>query len=149
MAYQLENLLKARFPLIYITTFEEDRVTKYIKQIAGNEKKVKFPREVFTWTQTDGLYNTNTEKQVNDTAASLKMLEYVRKYDKDAVFILYDFYTNFGPHNRVPDYNVIRKIRDIIPDLKLGSARKTVFFVSPELLIPESLQKEITIFETE
>ena len=147
MAYQLENLLKARFPLIYITTFEEDRVTKYIKQIAGNEKKVKFPREVFTWTQTDGLYNTNTEKQVNDTAAPLKMLEYVRKYDKDAVFILYDFYTNFGPHNRVPDYNVIRKIRDIIPDLKLGSARKTVFFVSPELLIPESLQKEITIFD--
>lgn len=75
------------------------------------------------------------------------MLEYIRKYEKDAVFILYDFHVNFGLKNRTPDYNVIRKIRDIIPDLKLGTVRKTVFFVSPELVIPESLQKEVTIFD--
>ncbi len=75
------------------------------------------------------------------------MLEYIRKHDKDSVFILYDFHVNFGVKNRTPDYNVIRKIRDIIPDLKLGAVRKTIFFVSPELIIPESLQKEITIFD--
>ena len=75
------------------------------------------------------------------------MLDFVAKYDKDAVFILYDFHINFGVKHRPPDYNSIRKIRDIIPDLKLGVARKTVFFVSPELIIPESLQKEITIFD--
>jgi hypothetical protein len=75
------------------------------------------------------------------------MLEYIRKYDKDAVFIIYDFHVNFGIKNRTPDYNAIRKIRDIIPDLKFGTVRKTVFFVAPELLIPESLQKEITIFD--
>ena len=40
------------------------------------------------------------------------------------VFIIYDFHVNFGPKNRTPDYNVIRKIRDIIPDLKLGTVRK-------------------------
>lgn len=32
MAYKLSSLLKARFPLIYISTFEEDRVLKYIKK---------------------------------------------------------------------------------------------------------------------
>ena len=31
--------------------------------------------------------------------------------------------------------------------MKLGAVRKTIFFVSPELIIPESLQKEITIFD--
>lgn len=147
MAYKLSELLRARFPMIYITTFEEDRVTKYIKSIATDAKQVKFPREVFTWTQTNGLYNDTNEKAVADTTCPCKMLEYIRKYDKDAVFIIYDFHVNFGVKNRAPDYNAIRKIRDIIPDLKFGSARKTIFFVAPELLIPESLQKEITIFD--
>lgn len=147
MAYKLSNLLRARFPMIYITTFEEDRVTKYIKSIATDVKQVKYSREVFTWTQTNGLYNDTLEKSVSDTTCPCKMLEYVRKYDKDAVFIIYDFHVNFGLKNRTPDYNVIRKIRDIIPDLKLGSVRKTIFFVAPELVIPESLQKEITIFD--
>ena len=147
MSYKLSSLLKARFPLIYITTFEEDRVTKYIKNIASDETQVKYPREIFTWTQTSGIYNQNTGKGVNDTSSPEKALEFIRKYEKDSVFILYDFHVNFGVKNRTPDFNVIRKIRDIIPDLKLGLVRKTIFFVSPELLIPESLQKEITIFD--
>ena len=129
MAYKLSNLIRARFPMIYITTYEEERVTKYIKSIATDAKQVKYPREVFTWTQTNGLYNNSTDKGVADTTCPCKMLEYIRKYDKDAVFILYDFHVNFGIKNRVPDYNTIRKIRDIIPDLKLGTVRKTVFFV--------------------
>ena len=147
MAYKLSNLLRARFPMIYVTTFEEDRITKYIKSVATDVKQVKYPREVFTWTQTKGLYNDTENKSIADTACPCKMLEYIRKYDKDAVFIIYDFHVNFGVKNRTPDYNAIRKIRDIIPDLKLGTARKTIFFVAPELLIPESLQKEITIFD--
>jgi len=146
-AYNLANLIRARFPMIYITTFEEDRVTKYIQSIVSNEKLVKFPREVFTWAQTTGLKNETTGKVVTDTTCPCKALEYIRKYEKDSVFILYDFHVNFGPKGRQPDYNVIRKVRDIIPDLKLGTVRKTVFFVSPELLIPEALQKEITIFD--
>ena len=145
--YKLANLIRARFPMIYITTFEEDRVTKYIKSVVTDEKQVKYPREVFTWTQTNGLFNDNTQKGVADTTCPCKALEFIRKYDKDSVFILYDFHVNFGPKGRQPDYNTIRKVRDIIPDLKLGTVRKTVFFVSTELLIPESLQKEITIFD--
>lgn len=145
--YKLANLIRARFPMIYITTFEEDRVTKYIKQIARDEKQVKYPREIFTWTQTRGLFNEQTQKSIADTDSPCKAMEYIRKYEKDSVFIMYDFHTNFGPKGRQADYNVIRKIRDIVPDLKLGMVRKTVIFVSPELLIPESLQKEITIFD--
>ena len=145
--YKLSNLIRARFPLIYVTTFEEDRVTKYIKSVVTSEKLVKFPREVFSWTQTSGLYNDTTQKNIPDTDSPCKMLEFIRKYDKDSVFIIYDFHVNFGVKNRTPEYNIIRKIRDIIPDLKLGSVRKTIFFIAPELVIPESLQKEITIYD--
>ena len=62
MAYKLSELLRARFPMIYITTFVEDRVTKYIKSIANDAKQVKFPREVFTWTQTNGYIMIQMKK---------------------------------------------------------------------------------------
>ena len=143
-AYKLSNLIRARFPLIYVPTFEEDRITKYIKSVVTDVKQVKFEREVFTWTQTAGLHNDTQNKSVADTTCPCKMLEYIRRYDKDAVFIIYDFHVNFGPKNRTPNYEEIKKIRDIVPDLKLGSVRKTIFFVAPELIIPEALQKEIT-----
>lgn len=60
--YKLSNLIRARFPMIYITTFEEDRVTKYIKSVVTDVKQVKYEREVFTWTQTAGLYNDTLKK---------------------------------------------------------------------------------------
>ena len=71
-AYKLPNLIRARFPMIYIPTFEEDRVTKYIKSIVTDEKQVKYPREVFTWTQTAGLYNDTLKKAVSDTTCPCK-----------------------------------------------------------------------------
>ena len=41
-AYKLSNLIRARFPVIYITTFEEDRVTKYIKSVVTDVKGFKY-----------------------------------------------------------------------------------------------------------
>ena len=43
--YKLANLIRARFPMIYITTFEEDRVTKYITSIVTDENKSHYCRD--------------------------------------------------------------------------------------------------------
>lgn len=37
----ITNLLKARFPFIYISTWEEGRVTELIQEIASDEEKSK------------------------------------------------------------------------------------------------------------
>ena len=42
---KLSNLLKARFPYIYISTYEEERATKFIKSVVSNQAKVKVQRE--------------------------------------------------------------------------------------------------------
>jgi len=55
MTYKLADLIRARFPMIYITTFEEERVTSLLNSIVTNEKLVKYPREVYVWTQKKGL----------------------------------------------------------------------------------------------
>ncbi len=142
---KLSNLIRARFPYIYITTYEEERVTNLLKKIVKEPKLVKVPREVYIWTQTNGLINDETEKPVPGTITPSKALEFVEKCDKDAVFLFYDMHVNFGIHNRGCDYELVRRLRDLVSVLKTSQARKNVFFISPDLVIPDTLQKDITI----
>ena len=144
---KLSNLIRARFPYIYITTFEEDRVSDAIRQLASDTKQVKLKREIYTWTQTKGLYSEADKKSIAGTSCPGSALKFVEKYDKNAIFIFYDFHTNFGIKNRQPDYDLIRKLRDMVPVLKTSAARKNIFFIAPELVIPDTLQKDITIFD--
>lgn len=143
---KLSNLIRARFPYIYITTYEEERATNLIKKVVQEPKLIKFPREVYIWTQTNGFVNDETEKQVAGTTNPAKALDFVQRHDKDSVFIFYDLHVNFGMKNRAPDYDLVRKLRDLVTVLKTSQVRKNLFFIAPDLVIPDTLQKDITIF---
>lgn len=142
---KLSHLLRARFPYIYIATYEEDRATKFIKSIATDEVQIKFTREVFTWTQASGL--KNEEKEIANTSCPNKLIDFIEKYDKDSVFIVYDFHVFFGSKQRPPEPTITRALRDLIPTLKTSNVRKNIIFISPELVIPETLQKDIVIYD--
>lgn len=144
---KLSNLIRARFPYIYITTYEEDRVSDTIRLLAADTKKVKIPREIYTWTQTKGIYSEKDKKIIPNTTCPCAALNFIEKCEKNAIFLIYDFHVNFGIKCRQPDFNVIRKLRDMVPILKTSAARKNVIFIAPELIIPETLQKDITIFD--
>ena len=119
---KLSHLLKARFPLIYVATYEEERATKFIKSIVLDKSQVKYPREVFIWTQSIGL--KSGDNTISNTTNPNKLIEYIEKYDKDAVFILYDFHVFFGTKQRPPEATIVRAIRDLVPVLKTSQARK-------------------------
>ena len=142
---KLSHLLKARFPLIYVATYEEERATKFIKSIVLDKSQVKYPREVFIWTQSIGL--KSGDNKISNTTNPNKLIEYIEKYDKDAVFILYDFHVFFGTKQRPPEATIARAIRDLVPVLKTSQARKNIIFISPELVIPDTLQKDIVIYD--
>ena len=142
---KISNLIRARFPYIYMTTYEEERATSLIKKIVTDPKLIKFPRELYIWTQTNGFINDETEKPVAGTSCPSKALEFIQKHDKDSVFIFYDLHVYFGIKNRVPDYDLVRKLRDLVGVLKTSQARKNVFFIAPDLVIPDTLQKDMTI----
>ena len=144
---KLSNLIRARFPYIYITTFEEDRVSDVIRQLAADTKQVKLTREIYTWTQTKGIYSETEKKNIAGTTCPGAALKFVEKCEKNAIFLFYDFHINFGIKCRQPDYDVIRKLRDMVPTLKTSAARKNIIFIAPELIIPDTLQKDITIFD--
>lgn len=142
---KFSHLLRARFPYIYISTYEESRATKFITNIATDESQIKYPREVFTWTQTAGL--KSGDKVISDTTSPAKLIKYIEKYDKSSVFILYDFHVFFGSKQRPADPEIVRLLRDLVLPLKTDSVRKNVIFISPDLVIPETLQKDIVIYD--
>ena len=142
---QLSRLFRARFPYIYITTWEEERAISLIKKISKSEKLIRVAREVYVWTQTNGFVVDG--QKIDGTQSPDKAIDFIRDCNKNSVFVMCDFHVFFGVKGRQVDYNVVRRLRDNLSDLKTSKFRKNVIFLASELLIPETMQKEITILD--
>lgn len=138
------NLLKARFPMIYISTWEENRITQMIEELASDVSKIKTARKVYVWSQTVGI--TAFRESIRNTSTPLAALDYIEECKEPSVFILKDFHVFLNP--RQPDeYAIIRKLRDMVNILRESEKPKNIIFVSPILRLPEELQKEVTVVE--
>jgi SpoVK/Ycf46/Vps4 family AAA+-type ATPase len=142
----LSNLFKARFPYLYISTWEEERVLSAIRAVCEDQTLIKTSRTVFTWSSTMGIVGDGQAGK-EQTKAPLKALEFIENFEDPAVFILKDFHIYFGGQGRLPDFQVIRKIRDVVPTLKQSPRPKNVVFLSPTLVLPNDLQKDVTIVD--
>jgi SpoVK/Ycf46/Vps4 family AAA+-type ATPase len=143
---ELANYFRARFPFLYVSTWEEERVINEARQVVQSIDLIKTPRLLFTWSITEGL-KSETGSSLHDTKSPLKALEFIERYNEPAVFILKDFHIYFGSEGRQSDYSVIRKIRDLVSLLEKSPAQKNVVLVSPILVLPTELQKDVTIVE--
>ncbi len=145
-AKNFSNLVNAGFPYIYIPSYEEERISSIITESLADRDLVKNPRKLCVWTQTDGLVCDGS--RVRDTANPINALDSIVKSKDEAVYVFKDFHIFFGAdRNARPEYSVIRKLRDIIPVLK--QSRKTIIFVSPRLVIPCDMEKEISVLDFE
>ena len=109
---QLSRLFRARFPYIYITTWEEERAVNLIKKIAKSEKLIRVPRDVYVWTQTNGFILDG--QKIDGTNSPDKAIDFIKECNKNAIFIMCDFHVYFGVKGRQVDYNVVRSLRDNI-----------------------------------
>lgn len=143
-ARDFSNLINAGFPYIYIPSYEEERITALIRQTVQSPELVKVERKVYEWTQTNGL--VGEEEKVRNTTAPAQLIDHIARADENAIYIFKDFHIYFGADRHShPDYAVIRKLRDIIPELK--SSRKTIVFTAPKLVIPCDMEKEISVLD--
>src|SRR5712692_3422244 len=136
----LEHLMRARYPLIYILSSEEKRVEESIKRVLQSRERDKGVKtKVYTWSVTEGV-RLGTEAQ-GDSKDPLKALRFVLEAKKDerAVFILRDL------HAFTKNPEVVRLLRDLGRNLK--ETLKTVFLISPVLVIPPECDKEIAVVE--
>ena len=133
---ELALFLKARYPIIYINTIEEDRVEYVIRK----NVKTNFNRSIYTWDFVDG-YNNNPNNQGFAKRNPLQALELVERLNSEtpALFLLKDF-------NRfLTDLSISRKLRNISRILKLQP--KTIIIIGSDLRIPTELQDLITVLQ--
>jgi SpoVK/Ycf46/Vps4 family AAA+-type ATPase len=129
-------LLRARYPVIYIPTREEERVESAIAACA----KAQGDRAVYVWDFVDG-YQANPTDQGFGKRNPLQALELVEQLpvSAPAVLVLRDYY------RFLDDISVSRKLRNLARSLK--SQPKNIVILSPQLTIPEDLTETITVLE--
>ena len=143
---ELSNLLRARFPYIYIPTWEEERAVDMIEQTVHDESYIRTVRKVYQWSQAGG-FRDEEDKRIAGTGTPVQAIDFICRSTENAVFILKDFHVYFGVGHRPADFEVIRRLRDALPELKFAQSMKNVIFISPSLNIPDDMQKEISIFD--
>jgi len=133
---ELILLLKARYPLIYISTQEEDRLEYIIRKSVQN----LLSRGIFTWDFVDG-YSLNVNSNNVAKRNPLQALEFIETFVPETanVFILKDFQKFFN------DIAVSRKLRNLVRVLKIQP--KTIIIIASNITIPEELRDIITIIQ--
>lgn len=56
---ELDVLIRARYPVIYVVTWEEERVEQRLAKIAAARNK-----KLFTWTCTQGIVRAGSEPPI-------------------------------------------------------------------------------------
>src|SRR5262245_26676161 len=115
-AQELEVLIRARYPIIYVTTWEEERIERYLREIAKRREK-----NLFVWTITDGIVKAGTEPSRNklgggSTADPLAALDAVLSQIEPAIYLFKDFH-HFTDDQRC-NLTVIRRLRDAAHQLR-------------------------------
>jgi ATP-dependent 26S proteasome regulatory subunit len=136
---ELELLIRARYPILYVISTEETRVQNAVMDIAAKRRK-----KVFEWTCTSGLVpaGASIQSQKSRSPATkdpLAALDMVIEQVEPALFLFKDFHP-FLTRNH---FAVIRRLKDLA--LHLKDSFKTILLVSPVLEIPAELEKEITV----
>jgi MoxR-like ATPase len=139
---ELEVLIRARYPIIYVTTWEEERVEQLLREIA--EKRGK---KLFVWTATQGVVKSGGEpqrsKSTTKTTDPVAALDAVIDQIDPAIFLFKDFH-HFSCDVRCNIVNV-RRLRDASSHLR--DTYKTIVIVAPTVQLAPDLQKDVTVVD--
>lgn len=133
----LDILIRARYPLLYLISWEEHRVDAILTELARAHGKA-----LFHWSITRGLRNvggSRTATQPEETRNPIDALAAIEKLNEPSVVVLKDF------HPYLEDKGVVRALRELAHFLK--STFTTVILLSPTLSIPVELEKEVSVID--
>ncbi len=137
-AAEIEVLVRAKYPILYVVSWEERRVESAIKRVAA-----ELGRTLHTWSVTQGLKPNVRRTSGPDRPASLpgelEVLALVHEAPEKTLFLLRDF------HAFLKDYRVVRLLRDLAA--RLRTRAQTLILLGPVLNLPVELEKDISVVE--
>lgn len=139
--HEIDVLIRARYPILYLLTHEETRIEALLFDIARKQGK-----KLYTWTATAGLaeYNENSSLapatgRAGEHADPNELLSHIQTTPDVALYLLKDF------HTYLEDPQIVRRLRDIAHDLK--ATYKNILIISPRLNLPVELEKDICLID--
>jgi len=138
-AEELELLVRARYPLIYVTTWEEERVLQVVEQIAS-----RLGKHVHEWSINRGLLRTRSAVDARaegrpGSKDPIVLLREIHSLTDPALICLKDF------HPYLKDSAVVRGLRELAAALR--QTYTTVILLSPTLDLPRELEKDICVLD--
>lgn len=135
---ELDILIRAKYPIVYIVSWEEARVEDALRRVCA-----PLNRMLHTWTITQGMVPpiTGPSGAVKPTTlpGELEALAQVHEAPEFTVFLLKDY------HVYMRDSRAVRLLRDLA--IKLRGKAQTLVLMSPMLNLPSELEKEVTVLD--
>jgi ATP-dependent 26S proteasome regulatory subunit len=139
---ELEILVRSRYPIIYVVSWEERRAMDAIADIAG-----RLGKRLVAWSCLDGLVPVGQAAQGVKRAGNasskdpLNALREAAEYKEPAIFVFKDF----APYLNANNAQVIRALREIA--LNFTTSYKTVILLGTHLQLPPALEKDVTVVD--
>jgi ATP-dependent 26S proteasome regulatory subunit len=132
----IRKLISAKQSLIYVVTWEEDRLEKLVDKLA--KSMFSAPVKFFIWQSTMGL--TLSGRVVEGTRDPLVALDRVMAIEENALFLFKDLHKEMETNPLL-----VRKLRDAYDSL--AGSYKTIFISAPILTMPYELNKEMSVVD--
>lgn len=132
---KLNHYINAGFPIIYLNTFEEDKVDAMIQEI-------QLGREVYEWNGINGYIDFETKTPMQEDCDLESMLEHIKFPDmlEEKIILLKDI------NAYLEDAKIVAKLKGLAKMINMGVSAN-IIIVSNILTIPRELEKYITILE--
>jgi hypothetical protein len=140
---ELDILIRARYPLISVATFEELRFRRLIGAVAQLERHR--PKGLYVWSRTQGLRQVAgpglgpTERPIPETEDPLSVLDHIADAER-GLYVLCDYAPYLSPFGQ-EEPQLVRRLRELAWQIKTRPV--TVLFVGPSFPELPALEKEV------
>jgi len=148
---ELQSLVRARYPLIHISTFEEDRCLAVVRALAKH-----LDQHLLVWSTSRGVRAvepandpSNGRHRLADLTAAVELFESMAtardRHPGGYIFVLLDPYPYLGERAANPIYR--RRLRDFAINIRTKGYHANCLIISPAMAAPYELEKEITVID--
>jgi SpoVK/Ycf46/Vps4 family AAA+-type ATPase len=135
-AQEVAEYVRARFPILYVVSSEEQRCLQELEKVA-----ISLRKRYHIWTETEGLVNPALTTELPDPRSRdpIIMLGGLLKRNFPEILISLDL------HVFLENHAVRRRLRDL--SRKLLTRESTLIIVAPRLVLPPDIAKDVTVID--
>ena len=145
---EFTELFRARFPLIYVVTSEEERLEKELRHVLA-DLDLAGTVDLQTWSIAGGLSSTDAigsyRTPIAGEADASTLLKQIEDSTQQSLFLVKDFQWFLGAHGQAPSPFLIRQLLDLASRMKHGPVRRAVVLQAPSLELPAELEKAVAV----